>query len=59
MLMRHAGPARLMWSSDWPFVAFETSVNYTQMLENLKEWVPDPVTRSRMLSETPSGFYFE
>jgi len=55
MLMRHAGPEHLMWSSDWPFAAFEASVNYTQTPENLKEWVPDPVTRSRILSETPAG----
>jgi predicted TIM-barrel fold metal-dependent hydrolase len=29
-LLRHAGPERLFWGSDWPFAAFESEVTYDQ-----------------------------
>jgi predicted TIM-barrel fold metal-dependent hydrolase len=57
-LMRHAGPERLMWGSDWPFAAFEATVDYTQTVNDLVEWVPDAHARQRILRETPGNFYF-
>lgn len=56
-LMRHAGPERLMWGSDWPFAAFESSVDYTQTFNDLMTWVPDAAARQRILCETPASFY--
>jgi predicted TIM-barrel fold metal-dependent hydrolase len=56
-LLRHAGPPRLMWGSDWPFAAFETSVDYAQTVNDLIAWVPDEVERMRILRETPTHFY--
>ena len=56
-LVEHAGPERLMWGSDWPFAAFESQVTYTQVLNDLNTWVPDPVTRHRIAFDTPNLFF--
>lgn len=58
-LLRHAGPERLMWGSDWPFNAFEDSMSYQQALDRLALDVPDPQARRRIGSETPLNFYFD
>lgn len=57
-LLKHAGPERLMWGSDWPFAAFETTFNYEKALQNLDDLVPDVTTRHRISSDTPLKFYF-
>ena len=56
-LVERAGPERLMWGSDWPFAAFESRVTYTQVLNDLCTWVPDPVTRHRIAFDTPNLFF--
>ncbi|MBX3620385.1 MAG: amidohydrolase family protein [Rhizobacter sp.] len=57
-LLRHAGPERLMWGSDWPFAAFESTMSYDQALAGLAAWVPDAEDRRRIGSDTPLAFYF-
>ena len=57
MLLKHAGPERLMWGSDWPFAAFEDKVSYGQTLADLENWVPDVQARDRILCQTPCDFY--
>lgn len=57
-LLRHAGPERLMWGSDWPFAAFESTMTYTQAVAEFSRWVPDPVVRRRIGGETALKFYF-
>lgn len=57
-LLRHAGPERLMWGSDWPFNAFEDRMTYQQALDRLALDVPDPQARRRISGETPLNFYF-
>lgn len=57
-LLREAGPGRLMWGSDWPFNAFEATMDYAQALAQFTRDVPDPVLRRRIGSETPLQFYF-
>jgi predicted TIM-barrel fold metal-dependent hydrolase len=57
-LLRHAGPERLMWGSDWPFNAFESSMDYQQALDRLALDVPDPQARRRIGCDTPLNFYF-
>lgn len=57
-LLRHAGPERLFWGSDWPFAAFESSMTYQSAIDSLAEWVPDPVARRRIGGETALRFYF-
>lgn len=57
-LLENAGPERLMWGSDWPFAAFESSFSYDKALANLKELVPDAAARRRISCDTPLQFYF-
>ncbi|WP_411886069.1 amidohydrolase family protein [Polaromonas sp. YR568] len=57
-LLENAGPERLMWGSDWPFAAFESSFSYDKALANLNELVPDAATRRRISCDTPLKFYF-
>ena len=58
VLLREAGPQRLLWGSDWPFAAFESSVDYAQTLADLARWVPDAAARRRIGCETPLKLYF-
>ncbi|NML48416.1 amidohydrolase family protein [Ramlibacter sp. G-1-2-2] len=57
-LLQHAGPERLLWGSDWPFAAFETTMDYGQAVASLQRLVPDPVARRRIGCETPLKLYF-
>lgn len=56
-LMRHAGPERLMWGSDWPFAAFEDRITYANVLAAFRQYVPDPLQR-RAMDRTALAFYF-
>jgi predicted TIM-barrel fold metal-dependent hydrolase len=56
-LLREAGPDRLLWGSDCPFVGYEKLVTYQDTLDAFARWVPDPVTR-RQISMTALKFYF-
>jgi predicted TIM-barrel fold metal-dependent hydrolase len=53
------GPHRLVWGSDWPFAAFESSTRYGDALNSLAQWVPDPVARRHIASQTPLELYFQ
>ncbi|HWE15932.1 MAG TPA: amidohydrolase family protein [Hyphomicrobiaceae bacterium] len=57
-LVRVAGPDRLMWASDCPFVGHESSVSYRQTVDWLVGCVPDAEARRKILGETALGFYF-
>jgi len=57
VLLRHAGPERLMWGSDWPFAAFEGRVTYQNVLDDFRSYVPDPNVR-RAMDRTALAFYF-
>jgi predicted TIM-barrel fold metal-dependent hydrolase len=56
-LLEHAGPERLVWGSDCPFVGHEAAVSYRDTLDDLDAWVPDAVTR-RKISATALKLYF-
>jgi len=56
-LLARAGPERLLWGSDAPFVGYEGRVTYARALAQLQRWVPDLATR-RALSDTALRFYF-
>ncbi len=56
-LLEVAGPERLLWGSDCPFVGHESSLTYRDALANLQEWVPSPQAR-RKISDTALKFYF-
>jgi predicted TIM-barrel fold metal-dependent hydrolase len=57
VLLKEAGPERLMWGSDWPFAAFEDSVTYESALNDYYRCVPDPRTR-HAIDQTALAFYF-
>ncbi len=56
-LVREAGPDRLLWGSDAPFVGYEGRMSYGRALTQFASWVPDPADRAAM-SRTALRFYF-
>ena len=56
-LLAKAGPERLLWGSDAPFVGYEKHMTYDRALSQLNGWASDPVVR-RALSDTALRFYF-
>jgi len=56
-LLAKAGPERLLWGSDAPFVGYEGRMTYERALSHLDRWAPDPAVR-RALSDTALRFYF-
>lgn len=56
-LLENAGPERLVWGSDCPFVGFESAVSFQDTVDDLTEWVPDAATRRKM-SDTALKLYF-
>jgi predicted TIM-barrel fold metal-dependent hydrolase len=56
-LLAHAGPHRLFWGSDAPFVGAKRPVDYAGELATLNTVVPDPELRAQ-LSAAAHEFYF-
>jgi 2-pyrone-4,6-dicarboxylate lactonase len=57
-LARHA-PERLVWGSDWPHVNLDgrEMPNDGDLVDLLADWVPDEVTRRRILVDNPCALY--
>lgn len=56
-LLAEAGPERLLWGSDAPFVGKESEASYSGALETFCALVPDPATR-RKISDTGVKLFF-
>jgi predicted TIM-barrel fold metal-dependent hydrolase len=56
-LLQSAGPERLLWGSDAPFVGHESSLTFADTLASFAEWVPQAAARRRM-SDTALRLYF-
>jgi predicted TIM-barrel fold metal-dependent hydrolase len=56
-LLANAGPERLVWGSDCPFVGYERAVSFSETLADLLDWAPDAHTRRKM-SDTALKLYF-
>lgn len=56
-LIAEAGPERLIWGSDAPFVGMEDSMSYRQAVALFEDIIPDPAIRRR-ISDTALRFYF-
>lgn len=56
-LLQVAGPERLVWGSDCPFVGHESSLTFSDALQSLQQWVPSAQARRRM-SDTALKLYF-
>ncbi len=48
LYMREAGPDRLLWGSDWPWVGHESGYSLRTAIEDFHQWVPDPKDRARI-----------
>ncbi|MBM3527205.1 MAG: hydrolase [Alphaproteobacteria bacterium] len=58
-LLRAAGPDRLVWASDCPFVGHENQFAYKSTMDWLAECVPDPAARAKVFGETAFKLYFD
>ena len=56
-LLQEAGPERLLWGSDAPFVGHEGSLSYADTIASFAEWVPSARARRRM-TDTALQLYF-
>ena len=56
-LVRMAGPERLVWASDCPFVGHE-KVRFQETLDWFMACVPNPAVRRIIGSDTPMRLYF-
>ncbi|PQA86620.1 amidohydrolase [Marinicaulis flavus] len=56
-LLANAGPERLLWGSDCPFVGYENRITFDYALERFRRWAPDPMVRWR-ISQTALKLYF-
>jgi predicted TIM-barrel fold metal-dependent hydrolase len=57
-LLRVAGPDRLVWASDCPFVGHEGKFPYQAAIDWLVDAIPDAAARDRIFGETARGLYF-
>ena len=56
-LLSEAGPERLLWGSDAPFVGKESEITYADTLETFRALVPEPAAR-RKISDTGVKLFF-
>ena len=56
-LLQEAGPERLLWGSDCPFVGHENSLGFADALQSYMQWVPSAATRRR-IDDTAQQLYF-
>jgi len=56
-LLAAAGTERVLWGSDWPFVAAHEGYAYREAITSFLQAVPDPLDRRR-ISETALKLYF-
>lgn len=53
-----AAPEHMVWGSDWPHPSFKGAMPIdATLLDLLASWVPDPLTRERILSTNPAELY--
>jgi predicted TIM-barrel fold metal-dependent hydrolase len=57
-LLRIAGPDRLLWASDCPFVGHEGQFPYQATIDWLNDAVPDAAARAKIFGETALKLYF-
>jgi predicted TIM-barrel fold metal-dependent hydrolase len=58
-LLRVAGPDRLVWASDCPFVGHEAQFPYRATIDWLVEVIPDAAARAKIFGTTARELYFE
>jgi len=58
-LVRVAGPDRLVWASDCPFVGHENQFPYKATMDWLVEAIPDAAARAKIFGATARDLYFD
>ncbi|MCR6645360.1 MAG: amidohydrolase family protein [Terricaulis sp.] len=58
VLFEHAGPERLLWGSDAPFVGHESANDYQGALNTFEALAPDPAVRRAMSDAGLKLFFF-
>jgi predicted TIM-barrel fold metal-dependent hydrolase len=57
-LLRVAGPDRLVWASDCPFVGHEGKFAYQATIDWLIDAIPDATARAKIFGATARELYF-
>jgi len=53
-----AAPERMVWASDWPHTTLTCAMpNDGDLVDLLPEWIPDAVTRQKILVDNPARLY--
>jgi predicted TIM-barrel fold metal-dependent hydrolase len=53
-----AAPERMVWASDWPHTTLTSAMpNDGDLVDLLPEWIPDAVTRQKILVDNPARLY--
>lgn len=53
-----AAPERMVWASDWPHTTLTCAMpNDGDLVDLLPEWIPDAVTRRKILVDNPARLY--
>ncbi len=57
-LVEATGGERLVWASDWPFAAFESTMTYARAIADFCDQVPDAAMRRRISGRNALELYF-
>lgn len=57
-LLRRAGPERLLWASDCPFVGHESQVKYRETIDDVLAWLPAGTAREKVFATNALALYF-
>lgn len=57
MLLTFAGPGRLVWGSDWPWLGRSDVRGYGDTIDWLAEWVPNAEARAQILGANARTLY--
>jgi len=57
-LLRQAGPDRLLWASDCPFVGHHDEVKYRETLDEVLAWVPEGEARAKIFGANALALCF-
>lgn len=57
-LLAHAGPGRLLWGSDAPFVNHESNTRFADTIDLYRRLVPDPAIRAA-IDQTGLALFFD
>ncbi|MGE4044421.1 MAG: amidohydrolase [Acetobacteraceae bacterium] len=57
-LLAEAGPERLLFGTDWPFVGHEAKVTFRQTINWFEHFIPDSATRERIGRTAATLYHF-